>query len=487
MAGFAHARLQEMEKQLLLGPAHVRARHADRLEELALNLEPGREYAYEFIYFRVTGFRSATAPLEAYRGSALAADLVLMLEHVSESAPTPAAACPEPVLTVAEASARLNVTVRTLHRWRRRGLVSRKYLFPDGRVRAGVRISAVERFVEAHGELVRQSGSFARLSPGERNDLLERARRLVREEGLSLTAAAQRIARQTGRAAETVRRTVHETYRLGEAQAPLHPGRGRLKPEEKRRVFDAYRAGHSVGALCRRFERSRASIYRIINEARARELLDPAPAQRQFFVGPEFAEPDADARDADARVLIDETGPADEVEVIRFRKYNYLKYKADRLRQRINVRRYVPAAVLDEIEAALGAARAIKRKLLAARLPQIIEIARQHAGSMVGLPELIVEGAVHVSEAIDAFDYRRESRFAPYAGWTLRRRFARTVPSQNYGPGPPADATEDGPQADETTAMLALREGLAQALAGLSEDVRQVVRDHFGLEEDREA
>ncbi|MDP6438201.1 MAG: sigma factor [Candidatus Brocadiia bacterium] len=477
MAGFAHARLQEMEKQLLLSPADVRARHGDRLEELVLALEPGREYAYEFIYFRVTGFRPTTAPVEAYRGSALAADLVLMLEHVSETAPTPAAACPEPVLTVAEVSARLNVTVRTLHRWRRRGLVSRKYLFPDGRVRAGVRKSAVERFVEAHGELVRQSGSFARLSPRERNDLLERARRLVREEGLSLTAAAQRIARETGRAAETVRRTVHA----------LHPGRGRLKPEEKRRVFEAYRAGHSVGALCRRFERSRASIYRIINEARAREQLDPAPAQRQFFVGPEFAEADADARDADARVLIDETGPADEVELIRFRKYNYLKYKADRLRQRINVRRYVPAAVLDEIEAALEAARAIKRKLLAARLPQIIEIARQHAGSLVGLPELIAEGAVHVSEAIDAFDYRRESRFAPYAGWTLRRRFARTVPSENYGPEPPAGAPEDTGQAEETTAMLTLREGLGRALEGLSEDEGQVVRDHFALGEDGEA
>ena len=359
--------------------------------------------------------------------------------------------------------------------------MSRKYLFPDRRVRTGIRNSAVERFVEAHGEFVRQSGSFARLSPGERNDLLAHARRLMREEGLSLTAATQRIARETGRAAETVRRTVHEAHRLGEAQAPLHSGRGRLKPEEKRRVFEAYRAGHSVGALCRRFERSRASIYRVINEARARELLDPAPAHRQFFVGPEFADPDADAR-----VFIGEIGPGDEVELTRFRKYNYLKYKADRLRQRINVRRYVPTAVLDEIKAALEAARAIKRKLLAARLPQIIETARQHAGPLVGLPELIVEGAVHVSEAIDAFDYRRKSRFAPYAAWTLRRRFARTVPTENYGAEPPAAASKDGSQTGDMTAMLTLREGLNGALEGLPKDERQVVRDHFALRDNRE-
>ena len=491
MAGFVHARLRDLEKQLLVSPPQVRARHADRVEELLASLDAQQDYSYEYVYYRITGFRPANPPLESYSGTELAGDLAMMLDHVSASAPTPAAACGEPVLPVEEAARQMNVTVRTLRRWRRRGFVSRRYIFPDGRARTGVRQGAMERFIEAHRELVEGSGQFSRLSEQERGELARQARRLIREQGLSPTAAAQLIAGRSGRAAETVRRAVQQARgRSGGEEEALPASRGRLKARDKLRIYQAYRAGQPISTLCRHYKRSRASIYRIINGERARELLHPKASQQQFFVEPAFAEPDADER-----MLVDEDRPVSppggqgplkprppqELERLRLRKYNYLKYKADGLRARVNPSRYVSATLLDEIDAALKEARRVKRKLLSSVLPLVVAIARKHSGPLVELPELIVEGTLCAGEAIDKFDYVRGEALEPYARWALLRRFARTVPSENYasgrGPGLPAG----GKRSDESTAMVTLRERLDQVLSSLSEEERQAVREHFGM------
>ena len=484
MAEFAHPRLRDLEKQLLLGPPEIRRRHADRIEALLSMLEPQREYAYEFLYFRVTGFRPDSPPLEAWRGEELAPDLTLLLEHLSAAAPTPIGDCPEPVLGVDEAAEELRVAVRTLLRWRRRGLVSRKYVFRDGRVRTGIRRSALQKFVETHGELVRQSAGFSRLDEREREDLLRETRRLMQQEGLTLTAAAGRVARSAGRAVETVRRAVLQAEELD----GLSGARGRLEEDEKRRIYDAYNQGQSVGALCRRFQRSRASIYRIINEARARGVLEPSASQRQFIAGPEFSAPDADRK-----ILIDERLPAPsasggparplssaEKERVRFRKCNYLKWTAHALRSRINPRRYVPSALLDEVEACLKQAREVKQALVQDHLPLIVSVARKHAGPLVGLPDLITEGALCVGEAIDQFDWRRGDRFERYARWCLLRRFARTVPAENYAAPRPAEA-------DDSTVLLSLREGLGKGQGELTEEEKRALLRLLGVGDDEAA
>ena len=482
MSDFAHPRLRELDKQLLVSPADVRVRQADRIEKLVLSLAPDKDYAFEFIYWRVTGFRPTNPPLESYRGDEAAPDLVLMLEHASASAPTPVEACPEPVLTVEQAATRLDVAVRTVHRWRRRGLVGRRYVFPGGRVRTGIRESALKRFVEANRDQVAGSARFSRLTEEEHEEVLREARRLVRQEGLSLTAAARRIARSTGRAVETVRKAVLRTD-----SDELPAARGRLTSDEKQRVWRAHRSGQSISGLSKRFDRSRASIYRIINDARARRLLESAPSQRPFIAIPEFEQ-----AGADEAFLVDEQQPlpppagdgpplprpAEEQERIRLLKYNYLKFKADRLRSELDPSRYVPARVLDEIEGCLLAARGAKRRLVAARLPLIVAVARSHAGPVVGLPDLITEGALCLADAVEQFDYRRGDPFEPYARLALMRRFARTIPADNYaGPAPPENA-------DESTALMSLREGLGRIAGELTEEEKQLIREHLALDDD---
>ena len=59
----------------------------------------------------------------------------------------PADAAGERVLTVEELAKQFNVSTKTISRWRRHGLVSRRFVM-DGRKRVGFLQSSVDRFVE---------------------------------------------------------------------------------------------------------------------------------------------------------------------------------------------------------------------------------------------------------------------------------------------------------------------------------------------------
>ena len=451
MAEYTHNRIRELEKQLLLSPPQVRRQYADQLEKLVTSLDPRKDYSYEFIYFRATGFRPTHALLESYRGSKLREDLLRLLGRVSQSAPTDAAEVPEPVLSIEEISAIYNTASRTVYRWRSKGLISRTYIFPDGRRRTGIRKSALDHFVEANPQLLERASRFSRLSGHEREDILQQARALVVRSGLSRTAAAARIARRTGRAKETIRRTLS----AAEHKHPHDPfpgsSRGRLPTDQKRSIYRAYQSGQSVGTLCERFRRSRSSIHRIINEARGRALLANPSVPGRFIADEKFTIEGAEeailfggAEQTDAAASfagaveryaghLPESGPLDaEQERNLFCRYNYLKHKATRLKAEINPKRYVRAHLLNEIDALVAATKTIKQHLVETNLPLVEDVARKHTGRLVALDDLLNEGILTLKAAIDRFDYRSRGRFRSYARWALMRSFARTVPKEHY-------------------------------------------------------
>lgn len=453
MARYSHPALRGLEKQLLLSPPPVRQKHADRLESLLLSLQSDREYSVEFIYFRVTGFRPTELPVETIPGEALRTDLEKMLEEISSSAPTPVEDVPEKVHTVEDIARRYDVSERTVYRWRDRGLISRKYRFPDGRVRVGVREEALQQFAEEHAGLLKKSGEFTPLSEQEREQIRRRGRELGRRTDLSLTAAARRIARQSERATETVRRVLRRQQKE-EPQTPFEQRRGPLEDDEKSRIYAAYRDGQSVGALCEKFERSRSSIYRIINEQRAREVLAddsvPEPSSHPESFAPEDeAEVLEPPEDADRQVSL-------------FRLYGFLKAGVARLKEELNPRRYVATAQLDRIESRIQVVRAIRRHLLAQCLPVVFEAARRHAGPVVGLAELVDEGCRCVLRTIDRFDYLGRGGFQRYARLQLMKNFARTVPQENYQAMTPRPGT-----AGEGARRAERIEALARAAAHL--------------------
>ena len=116
-------------------------------ERLLAELDPARTYPYEYICYRVTNFRPESYPDLKLTGREASHDLRLFVEDVSDAADVPADAAGERVLTVEELARQFNVSTKTISRWRRQGLVSRRFVF-DGRKRVGFLQSSVDRFVE---------------------------------------------------------------------------------------------------------------------------------------------------------------------------------------------------------------------------------------------------------------------------------------------------------------------------------------------------
>ena len=147
------------------------------------------------------------------------------------------------------------------------GLVSRRFVI-DGRKRVGFLQSSVDRFVDRNRERVSRGSQFSQLSDEERELIIERARRLARAGG-SPAEVTKRLARKTGRSAETIRYTLKQFDHDHPEAAVFPDNHGPLQSEAKRKIYQQYQRGESVEALAKRFCRTRTSIYRIIAEVRA--------------------------------------------------------------------------------------------------------------------------------------------------------------------------------------------------------------------------
>ena len=325
MSTFALPRIAELHRQLMPSPADVRGRYADRLERFLLELEQARTYPYEFVYFRIVGVRLDVDRLDTFTGAALTPDLLLLLEALSEGAAPLVKDAGEAVYATDDLRARFGVTARTIRRWRRLGLVSRRFEFPDGARRIGVRKSALERFIRANRGTAALAGRSARLTAKEEEDILRRLAR-YRERGLGATAAAARVAREVGRARETVRKVLRR--REGPGKRPT----GRLARDARQALLAAHRKGATAEELAARTGRSPATVYRILNQERARELL-ARPAG--YAGGEDFAAAGARARilGEELRALLERLESAQpdpplgrDEERALFRAYNCIRF-----------------------------------------------------------------------------------------------------------------------------------------------------------------
>jgi len=444
---FKLKRIQGLFRQLMLGPAAVRRRNADRLEKLLLELDPARHYPYEFIYFRITGLRLKDSPREAYAGRDMLADLLQGLRILSSTVPRDVTESVERVYTDSDLAGQLHVSARTVRRWWRRGLAATAYVFQDGRTRLAVRQTILNSFLEKNRALTGRSKRFSRLNRAEGGKILALARRYA-QEGLRLTAAAARIARELGRARETVRSALLRHDRDQPDQA-IFTGPGvRVAEDARGRIYSDYRQGTPVSALGARYARSRASIYRIINQARADEVLaEPLTCYEEGC----FAEDEAESRILGeefraallrAQGLHDQPPPAyapgepvswrgsplaRNDEQALFRAYNYAKWRAAALRRELNPKRYISSRLLKEIADLRGRAELLRDCLTRAYVPLVEQVAKQHARGEADLAALVTTGHARLGHLVESFDYRGRGRFAEHARLELMKTFAQAA------------------------------------------------------------
>ena len=155
--------------------------------------------------------------------------------------------------------------------------------------------SSLERFVAAHRDQVERGSRFRQLSDGERDEIVRRARRMAiyRSGQVGLVEVARRIARKMERSTETIRLTLKAYDREHPDRAIFAPSAPALDEDAKGQIYLKYRMGVSVDVLAAQFGRTRSSIYRLINEVRARRILE---TKLEFIPHASFDDPAEEAR-----------------------------------------------------------------------------------------------------------------------------------------------------------------------------------------------
>ncbi len=128
------------------------------------------------------------------------------------------------------------------------------------------------------------------------------------------------------------------------------------------------------------------------------------------------------ARLCEVRLL----SPEDEREL--FRQMNYLKFRANAMRSRLNPKASDFEAV-NRIEDLLSRAQAIRDHLIKANMRLVMSIVKKFVTPQQSFDDMLSDGTFSLMQAVDKFDYSRGFRFSTYAYRAVARNAYRAVTS----------------------------------------------------------
>jgi len=435
------------DQQVRFAPREKKIEQVDCAEALLREIQIDKTYNFEFVCFRITGFRIDPGPIVKILGADLRADLHSFIEDLSDSANLKAEEFGQPVLTVDELSKRFNVSTKTISRWRQQGLVSRKFIFEGGRKRVGFLHTSVDQFTKSNRDKVKRGERFSQLTDDDKVDIIDRARRLSRAGGCP-AEVTRRIAKTMSRSIETIRYTIKQFDGDNPEIAVFPDQTGPLNLEMKERMYADFVAGKSAESIASRYCRTKTTVYRVVNEVRA-AMIFALPLD--FMDNDEFRR-----KGAEKKIVIADMPESDvvrrktkppaglprylaslyevalltrEQEQYLFRKYNFLKYQASKLRENMDEAR-ARAADMDEIERLYNMAVKVKNQIVQSNLRLVVSIAKRHVSANEDFFQLVSDGNMSLIRAAEKFDYSRGNKFSTYASWAIMKNFARTIPGE---------------------------------------------------------
>ncbi|QDU30489.1 RNA polymerase principal sigma factor HrdB [Anatilimnocola aggregata] len=502
---------QLRDQQVRFAPRDKKIEQVNRAERLLAEMEKERTYSYEYLCYRITDYRPDSTQPVVMQGSDAIHDLRLFVEDVSDAANIPVQDAGEPVHTVEELSKLFKVSTKTIARWREQGLVSRRFVFEGRRKRVGFLRSSVERFMNQNEEKIKRGERFSQLTDVEKVEIVDRARRLAAAGGCP-SEVARRVAKRMNRSVETIRYTLRNFDQQNPHEAVFPDQTGLLSDEQKQRIYQQSKRGDSVDVLAKRYCRTRTTVYRVLNEVRAKRILElpleymhhesfDVASNEKEFLGP-TPMPETPTRKLRSpsglppylAALYEVPLLAREQEAHLFRKFNFLKHKASKLREQLHPTS-ARTTEMNEIEQLYEEAVKVKNEIVQANLRLVVSIAKRHVSGTEDFFSLVSDGNMSLIRAVEKFDYSRGNKFSTYASWAIMKNFARTIPEE-YKRRDRFRTSQDElfvAQADQRPDSLGqevvqntLEKQVEKILSQLDERERQIIISRFGLDHSQE-
>ena len=501
---------QLTDQQVRYAPVDVRVEQVDKAERLLSEIDPDKQYRYQDLCERITDFKPSMYPDLVVDGKDAIHDLGLFVEDMSASTRLRVDQAGEPVLTVDDLSQKFNVSTKTVDRWRKRGLAGRRFRFGN-RSRIGFLTSSVDRFVRDHRDEVRRGSRFSQLSEEEREEIVRKARRLARH-GACPAEVSKRLSKTFDRSPETIRYTLRQYDEQHRENAVFPDASAPLSQAKRRDIFQKFQRGVAVQELADEVCRTRTSIYRIVGEERAEQLFEQPI---DYMDSPEFHKPDAERKIMGPPPEVEKKGTrvkpppglppylaslyslpllTREEEGYYFRKMNYLKYKAVKLRDKID-RSRPRSRDLDQLETFVAKAVEIKNFLIRSNLRLVVSIAKRHMSPNTNFFEMVSDGNMSLIRAIEKFDYTKGNKFSTYATWAIMKNYARSIPAEyklldrfRTGNDELFQSSQEprGNQFLEEMNNSAQRQAISSILDQLDDRERQIILHRYGLQKGSE-
>jgi len=180
-----------------------------------------------------------------------------------------------------------------------------------------------------------------------------------------------------------------------------------------------------------------------------------------------------------------------EQETHLFRKMNYLKFRADRLRRKL-IPRTATVGQLETIERLQEEAQVARNQIIEANLRLVFSLAKRYASvGTAAFDEFMGEGHITLMRAVEKFDFSRGVKFSTYATWAVvngcNALLKKQNPANRQSFWQAADGVEDTVPDHRATAgdeqsVQELRHAVGQLLLSLNSRERAIIEARFGFD-----
>ena len=217
-------------------------------------------------------------------------------------------------------------------------------------------------------------------------------------------------------------------------------------------------------------------------------ILTPPSKMNRASEGPRKAPKDVRETNAYVASLYEVPLLTKDEEVHLFRKMNYLKFRAHRLRQKLDPSKARRKEV-EEIERLWSQALETRDSVVRANLRLVFSLAKRHVGAAgKTFEELVSDGNVILIRAVDGFDFARGTKFSTYATWAVMRSFFAAINKEqkhrnrfSTGLDPLLGDITDGNEPAAVDTLPDLRALVGQFVDTLDEREAWIITARFGL------